>query len=151
MNITLYTTTSENNRVDKQLRNPISMTGKLKEESNVIDPVILFEVGNISGYNYCYIEDFGRYYFITEITSVRNGLWKVSLHVDVLFTYRTQIKKLSAVIDKQEGTNYTSDLYNDGSFRIREDNFIEVKEYSNGFNDAGEFILLTAGAISGGN
>ena len=151
MHITLYKTKSENNRVNKAIREPLPLEGTLKEECDVLNPVITFELTDPTVYNYVYIEEFHRYYFIDNIENIRNNLWKLSLKCDVLFTYRSGIKNLSAVIEKQEGTGYTTEYYNDGSFKVREDNFIEVYNYDNGFNDDGEFILLTAGAISGGS
>lgn len=151
MHITLYKTKSENNRVNKAIREPLALEGTLKEECDVLNPVITFELDDPTVYNYVYIEEFHRYYFIVNIDNIRNNIWRLSLKCDVLFTYRSGIKKLSAVIDKQEGTGYTTEYYNDGSFKVREDNFIEVHNYDNGFNDEGEFILLTAGAISGGS
>ena len=88
------------------------------------------------------------YNFIKDIRSVRNRIWQLELQVDPLYTYREQILKMSAVIDKQQGTSFSTELYNDGSFRTREDNFIETWDFDNGFNDTGTFILMTAGAIS---
>ena len=148
MKINLYKTTSENEKIDKQLKNKITLTGSLKNETDVINPTIIFEIENPTDYNYVYIEDFGRYYYITDFKSIRTGIWEVRMHVDVLFTYRSKIKALSAIIDKQQGSALTTELYNDGSFKVREDNFIEIVNYPSGFNDVGEFILLTAGAIS---
>ena len=151
MNITLYKNTSENERVDKSLTSSLSITGTLRDKTDVINPVVLIEIDNPSQLNYAYIDDFHRYYYINEITSVRKGLWSLSMHVDVLMTYRDAIKNQNAIIRKQYNTKYTSENYNDGSFRTKEENFTEIWNFDEGFNDTGEFILLTAGAISGGN
>lgn len=151
MDIIFYKTISEKNRVDKLLTEPFTLSGSLKAGSNLLSPSILVEANeDIAKYNYVYIEDFNRYYYIDTITNVKANLWNISLYVDVLFTYRNEIKNLPAIIEKQEGTKYTSENYNDGSFRVKEENFTEIIEFSNGFNSNGEFILLTAGAISGG-
>lgn len=152
MKITFYKTASETNRLTKALTLPVEFNGTLKDETDLLNPEITFEADvNLTGYNFAYIEEFGRYYFINGFTSVRNNLWRVSLHVDVLMTYRDGILQNDVIIDKQQGTNFSSEFYNDGSFAHREDVFIETHEYPYGFNDDGEFILLTAGAISGGN
>lgn len=148
MNIKLYKNFSEPNRVNKELELIKDMTGQLKEESNVINPIITIQADNPSHCNYCYIKEFSRYYFIRDIKSVRNKIWQLQLQVDPLYTYRDQILQMSAVIDKQQGTDFSTELYNDGSFRTREDNFIETWNFENGFNDNGTFILMTAGAIA---
>lgn len=147
MRFLLYKCTSENEKVDKTLTDELEMNGALKDESDVIDPDILIETENPTAYNYAYIPRFGRYYYVREITSVRTGLWRISLHVDVLYTYRTDIRNCFAIVNKQQSETYGTDLYNDGSFRVREDNFTELKSFPNGFNENGTFILLVAGAI----
>ena len=96
--------------------------------------------------NYCYIDELQRYYFISEMTSVRNGLWRVSLSVDVLESYKSDILNLSCIVDKQQNQSYNNYI-DDGSYVNRADSFIEIVNYQNGFNADGEFILLTAGAI----
>ena len=150
MIIELYKTSSEKNKIGKSLANKISLEGNLREQSNVISPVITIQVNNPTQYNYAKIPEFNRYYYITEMSSVRTGIWQISLSVDVLETYKEQIKGLKAVVDKQQGTNYSTELYDDGSFRYREDTFIETAKFQNGFSETGQYILLTAGAIAGG-
>lgn len=149
MKIKLYKNFSEPNRVNKELEEVKDMDGQLKEESNVINPIVTIQADNPSHCNYCYIREFSRYYFIKDIKSVRNRIWQLQLEVDPLYTYRKQILKSSGVIDKQQGTDFSTELFNDGSFNVREDNFTEVWNFSTGFNSNGEFILLTAGAIEG--
>lgn len=52
--------------------------------------------------NYVYIPDFNRYYFINDIISVRNNLWRINMHVDVLMSYQKQIKNLNAFVNRNE-------------------------------------------------
>lgn len=148
MNVKLYKNFSEPERVNKELELIKDMDGSLREESNVLSPVITIQADNPSRCNYAYIDTFGRYYFINEIEAVRTKIWRLHLQVDPLYTYRKQILKHTAVIEKQEGSKYSSELYNDGSYKTREDNFLELWEFPNGFSSSGNFILLTAGALS---
>lgn len=48
-------------------------------------------------FNYCYIPDFNRYYFI-ENWSWGDGLWTASCSVDVLATYKPQIGAMRAYV-----------------------------------------------------
>jgi hypothetical protein len=98
MKIILYTTADENIKVNKTLNNSKELYGTLREECSVINPIIEIESVNISNYNYCYIEDFNRYYFIIDIIAVNNKFWKITLHCDVLMSYADSIKKLEAKI-----------------------------------------------------
>ena len=90
MTIKFYQNSSEPIAVDKALLELIEVEGALRESSSIVDPILnvsdLYDyVGSI---NYAYIEEFDRYYFVKNITSVRENLWRMSLHVDVLYTYQ---------------------------------------------------------------
>ena len=87
MNITLYINNSEKNKIGKNLTNDFSLSGTLRDTTNIINPVILIELNEIGNYNYCYINEFNRYYFITDITVIRTGLFAISLIVDVLESF----------------------------------------------------------------
>ena len=52
--------------------------------------------------NYAYIPEFERYYFVTNIVNVRNNLWEVHFHVDVLQTYWNDYKYSPSVISRSE-------------------------------------------------
>lgn len=145
MVIDLYINSSENNRVNKVLSDKFEMSGTLRGETNVVNPEILIEHTNPTGYNYAYIPEFNRYYFINEFTSVRNGLWRVRLAVDVLETYKTQIKQIPAIIDKQQNKGNSNLYLNDGSYVIDSRSYNTILNFSGGFNNVGEFILITAG------
>ena len=145
MVIDLYINSSENNRVSKVLSGKFELTGTLRGETNVINPEILIEHTNPTGYNYAYIPEFNRYYFINEFTAVRNGLWRVRLAVDVLETYKTQIKQMPAIIDKQQNKGNSNLYLNDGSYVIDSRSYNTILNFSGGFNNVGEFILITAG------
>lgn len=145
MNITLYSQISERNCVMKTLGEPVlSLTGTLRNESSLIDPVILIEAdaATLAAVNYMYIDSFARYYFIRGIKSVRNGLVEISGHVDVLQTFWAQIKTNEAIIRRQ------SQLWNlninDGVLRAQADSIVETFEFPYGFG-ASSLILAVAG------
>ena len=144
MNIVLYSNASEINAVDKNITELTTLAGTLREQSSIIDPIItISDIGDyIGSMNYAYIPEFNRYYFITNIESVRNNLWKVSFHVDVLFTYRAAIRANSAIIERNEN-EYDLKL-NDGLFRTQQNPRIAQFPFPNGFNQW-NFVLAVAG------
>ena len=146
MQIKFYYNSSEKNKIGKSLSKELTMNGNLRDECSVISPTILVEHSNLSDYNYVYIPEFKRYYFITEMTIVRNNLWRISLKVDVLESFKSDILNLSCIVDKQQNQSYNNYI-DDGSYINRADSFVEISNYQNGFNSSGEFILITAGAI----
>ena len=146
MQIKFYYNSSEKNKINKSISRELTMDGNLRDECSVINPTILVEHSNLSNYNYVYIPEFKRYYFITEMTIVRNNLWRISLKVDVLESFKFNILNLSCIVDKQQNQSYNNYI-DDGSYINRADSYVEIANYPNGFNSSGEFILITAGAI----
>lgn len=69
-------------------------TGELNQDFLLTAPQIFFElpVNKAPVYNYAYIPDFNRYYFITA-WNFTAGLWLADMTVDVLASYKTQIGK----------------------------------------------------------
>ena len=144
MTLTLYFNATEHAALDKEITQLAELTGTLREECSIIDPVIL--VSGIDDYidemNYAYITEFGRYYFITNVEAVRKGLWRLYFHVDVLYTYRDAIRENSGIIERNEN-EYDLQL-NDGLFVTRQNPRIVQYPFGSGFN-TWNFVLGVAG------
>ena len=145
MTLTLYKNNSEQNAVTKSLTQVQTMTGTLRNGTSIIDPVILVsDVSDISGVNYCKIDEFNRYYFINNIKSVNNNLWELSCHVDVLQSFATEIRAQSGIVERQE--NYFNLYLNDGNtFQVYQNPQIATIKFPAGFTDA-SFIIAIAGS-----
>lgn len=76
----------------------------LKNGVDMLNPVFLIASNTMPKYSYLLFE--GKFYYITGVTSVRNGLWEVAASIDVLSTYKPNIKASSAYI--QYATNGNS-------------------------------------------
>lgn len=145
MIIKLQNTISEPNKIGKDITDILQIEGTLKEETSIIDPVILIKYEGTLNNNYMTIEEFGRSYFINNITSIRTGLWEISAHIDVLETYRDEIKENRAVIKRQE--NDWNLYIDDGTFKSYQNPLIYTRTFPNGFNETNnEFVLVVAGS-----
>lgn len=103
MNIFFYTSSAEPNSFPKVLGEAIRYQGELRDECDILNPVLTIEGLNPdTTFNYCYIPDFKRYYFITESSVVRTGLIQFNLHVDVLQSWSKEILELEAIISRNE-------------------------------------------------
>lgn len=83
-----------------------------RESVSVVNPIILIEDPNdaLIGYNYAYIADWGkRYYFISDMILVNNHLYELHLSIDVLATYRTDIRNSSQFV-MRSASNYNTNL-----------------------------------------
>lgn len=106
--LNLYKCADDPRVISKTLTNQISMSGTLRESCSVISPVITLENNtNISDYNYAYIPEFGRYYYITDITAITNKSWQIKLSVDVRKTYDTELRNIDVITNRAEkNANY---------------------------------------------
>lgn len=104
MTVTLYKMTDDSKVVSKTLNTQTQITlsdVKLKDGCSVLNPTLLLAQGNLSEYNYMYIADFGRYYYLKP-GNYRNGLWEVTGEVDVLMTYDVGIRALECTVLRNE-------------------------------------------------
>lgn len=143
-NIILQKNNSENNRVSKSVKTILTVSGELKEETSIIDPVIKIEcdLASVTGCNYLAIPAFERSYFVNNIRSIRNGLVEFACHVDVLSSFASQIRGNSAIVKRQENS---WNLYlNDGTFKIYQNPNVLTKAFPSGFTTQ-EYVLAIAG------
>lgn len=147
--ISLFKTASENNRVVKVITDEKHLSGELRNQTSVLNPSIRIEsADNISGYNYCYIPEFGRYYYIADITSVRTNCWVINLRCDVLMSYSSQIKALTPIIEREE-IGFKAGLI-DSDIPIDVNKKIEKYYFPNGFTKDIQYVLTTAGGATNG-
>ena len=94
MTIIFYKTLSKPNEINKVLQNSFKITGSFKTDTDVIKPIIKVlntTDFNIFNYNYCYISELKRYYFVEDISILADKLFFISLSLDVLYTYKNTI------------------------------------------------------------
>ncbi len=145
MTIILYTTNSEKNSLNKSLSSGNTFTGTLRTETSITIPEIMLESNsNLSGYNYAYIPEFGRYYFIRDIRSYRDKLWVISMRVDVLMSFKNAIKASKGILTDTQTTEKEYYLSDDSWVSTVKDK-TDIIAFSSGFNESGEYILITAG------
>lgn len=151
MEVKLYSMSCEKNVVNKASHITLvdTLQGTLREECSLLTPSIVIEIPstalyNINSFNYIYITEFNRYYYIKDVSSVRESLWRINLDIDVLYTYKDKILLHSALIDRQENTY--NDMLVDDKVCVSSDYDFEVIEIDNSvFTDAtsDESYLLT--------
>lgn len=97
MNVIFYTFNKRRNST-KQPLSGTTVTCVLKSPTSVHDPVLELAGAPNVAYDYAYIADFGRYYFVKDIVSEANGLSSYYLTEDVLATHKTEIGNTRAFI-----------------------------------------------------
>lgn len=148
MQITMYKNYSDNNVISKTLGQPLTLTGSLRNESNVINPTIRIEIDNPALCNYAYIPEFGRYYYITDMRSIRTNLWELSMHVDVLMSFADAIRALPVIVANAESDDSRYMTGEQWATTVKRKT--DVISFPSGLLDTGEFILITSGGIAAG-
>lgn len=145
MTIKLYVNQSDPKCVDKTLVSELDISGTARDPLNIVDPVIEVEgdiVSSIGQYNYMYIEDYARYYFINSITGDNYNLSTITAHCDVLSSSKQWLRSRLATITRNEK------LYNaylmDPDFNAYAYKNIVTKQFPTAIN-SDSIILMTVG------
>ncbi len=143
--IRLERNNSERERLTKDVQTIMTVSGVLKTETSIIDPVIMIEcdLDAVVNCNYMTIPAFGRSYFVNNIRSIRNGLVEFSCHCDVLSSFASQIRNNTAIIKRQE--NDWNLYLNDGTFKVYQNPNVLTRAFPSGFTTQ-EFVLAVAGS-----
>lgn len=107
--LTIYQNASEKIRVDKSdwLTFIANLDGTLRDVTRITTPTIRIEYSGLPNFNYVYIPQFQRYYFVNEIISVNKDIWDIGLSEDVLMSFRDEIRSQYAFVERNQ---YTFDV-----------------------------------------
>ena len=142
-NITFMNNQEELNKITKRPSSVTTLSGHLREETDIVNPVINIEYrGTLTNVNYMWIPEFHRYYFITKIESVRTGLWRVYGHCDVLKTYAEAILGTPCVVARNE-KQYNL-MLNDSYFKVYANPRLQVVNFPNKFSGY-SYVLVMKG------
>lgn len=148
MNLKIYYNISENNQLSKDITLISDLTGTLRDSSDIVNPRILIEADSIANGNYAYISQFNRYYYIKEVTSVRNGLLLLQLESDPLMSFKTDIKRLSVVLAESEQLAVDRYLPDERVWLTKVKDKTDIISFPYGLSANGDYILITAGGIA---
>ena len=139
----LYSTKAPNNSIGKVLENKTEFNIKFKAQADRTKPVVVLSSETMIDFNYAYIPDFNRYYFVESIEVTPNKIYNVTLRCDVLESFKEDIKKSSGVISQQtNGNNYFNSDY---QTEIKKE--VDVIKSNVTIDDVKATILCTIGGV----
>ena len=141
MTVIFYKYNGIKNKINKTLENGLTVNDVvIHNDFDITAFELLIKNNNFSSeYNYCYIQDLGRYYFIESVEKMNGTIYKIRLTVDVLKSFSTQIENINAVITKSENPD---DNFVDCE---KSENYTsEVINLTDNFNHSGNLILVTS-------
>lgn len=141
MTVIFYKYDSIKNKINKTLSNGLTINDVIiQNDFDITDFELLIKNTNFnSEYNYCYIQDLKRYYFIENVERMNGTIYKIRVSVDVLKSYANDIQNISAIITKSE--NPDNNFVN---CEVSENYTSEVIPLNDNFNHNGNLILVTS-------
>ena len=149
MTIYLYSIKEDRRKVTKitVATVPIdTLSAHCKADVNVLDPVLeVANSANLPNCDYFYVPDWNRYYFVTGLTVGAQRCY-LSGHVDVLQSYESDIRKIVAVIERQQSKSKGQLYMSDKMFKSEARKVIQIKKFNRQFNKgASSYVLATGG------
>jgi hypothetical protein len=141
MQIKLYNNTSPTNKLKKSITSVLDVSGALRGETDIVNPTIRIYAANLPYFNYAYIPEFKRYYYLRNVRAVRNDIFEISLQSDALMSF--DISNVTGVVT--ESQNLGSNYLNGRQFIRLVKSKTDIITFPNGLLDSGEYILITAG------
>ncbi len=146
MIMTLYNNKSDIREVTKNITALSTLQNVYcKDETDVENPIIVLDAIP-SNCNYCKINEFNRYYFLTDVTHV-NGLIETTWHSDVLMSFIPMLTQKECIL-KRCATIYDMYLKDDETL-IEAYTKTRVLPFPSGFDSSKqEFVLAVVGNTS---
>lgn len=145
ISLELYQNNSPPNYLQKSIVRLASYSGVWTTPTDIINPAIHCTgdpTALLAQINYFRVMEFGRYYFLTNITLGTAGDFVITGHVDVLSSWATKVRNLTGVVARQE---FDYNLYlDDGIFKSYQNSMVTYKKWPSGFSNP-SFILAVAG------
>lgn len=140
--INFYSYNGHPNTVNKRLGTFTAIEGDLRQTFDVLRPIVTLRKQTRPTFNYCYIPDLGRYYFVDRVSFEGNHAYDLALRVDVLKTYESEI--LAATGRVSESDNPDPHISNRDTVYRRTPNFEKVPFANTGLlNENGGIIMVT--------
>lgn len=140
--INFYSYNGHPNTVNKQLGEFTAIEGDLRQTFDVLRPTVTLRKQPRPTFNYCYIPDLGRYYFVDRVSFEGNNAYELVLRIDVLKTYESEI--LAATGRVSESDNPDPYISNRETIYKRTPNFDKVPFANTGLlNETGGIIMVT--------
>ena len=134
VNVQFGTTNDDPRKLNKTFTLGTTKSCYCKEPVDVFSPVFILDYAMAyNSYNYCYVADWNKYYFINSITLSQGGKTIIQCTEDVLNTYKTEIGQLRATVERTSDLNWVDTYLDDKSARLEQYSRDFVLEFSSPF------------------
>lgn len=143
MTITTYSNASEEHVLDKditKINDQVSVV--LKDDTNILTPTLITSQNISHNFNYIYISDFDRYYYVKNITYSQQRFY-IECAVDVLMSFNSEIKDLNVIANRS--SSYYNVYQKDDTIPFENRNVISTQNFPSGFNSQALILAVNGG------
>ena len=142
VNVQFGTTNDDAKSLHKQFAPLKTVSCYCKEPVDYFNPTfVLNYAAAYNSYNYCYVPDWNKYYFINSITLAQGEKTVIQCTEDVLKTFSTEIDEIRATAERTGDLNYV-DTYLPDNVPMKQYSRDFVLEFSSPFSTQNEVYIL---------
>ena len=154
MEIIFYHNMSDKRFLNKNITEQARVDNAILLDNNINVSAPHFRIKGITvnTYNYCYVPDFKRYYYINGVSAQYNNVYDISCDVDVLMSFKDSILNCRGILERSK--NQGNVLIADNNYNInRVDDTITNLAFSGcelttSSNATNCYLLLTFGGTN---
>ena len=150
MTIKTYRFLGDSRKVDKTLT-PVKTYSNavIVGDMSIHTPTISLQLDSFTdviNFNYIYIQELRRYYYVEESTIREDGFVQIRCRVDVLKSFKNDILASTQYIDRQQ--NKCTYQLPDGMYNIKSNRNLTIKNFGNVIIEPNaNFLLQTSGKV----
>ena len=140
--ITFYNNNSDRRCVNKNLTNAKTISGKIKSQytSSGISIDIDVSVAGITPFQFNYMKYDNKFYYIDNVDFVSQNIIRLNCSVDLLETYKAQILKQAAVLERSQ--NIYSRYIDDDKLVLNAYKRVQTKVFPVSFTPSSSYVIV---------
>lgn len=143
MELVLYQNLSDPNEYPKNLVTLATKRVVLLAEASVLKPQFMIS-DPIFTANYCYVPEFNRYYYITNIVALKNQAFNLNAKCDVLQSFFNEIKESPVIIKRSSKLDVLNSYIKDDRREFYQYDFRQYA-YLGTVGEPSSMIMVTVG------
>jgi hypothetical protein len=142
MEVLTYILSEDGHHIPKHYTPVGTLTGSVRDAVDIENPTIRVDHVDTDAFNYIYIPEFNRYYYVLDRVQVRTGITDLICHVDVLESFYRQFI-YSPMIASRSDSTYNK-FIPDGE-RVFQQDQLHIYKNLGGFSGDFSMIMVTVG------
>ena len=142
MEIITYSLTEDGHHIPKHYTTVGTLTGSVRDAVDIENPTIRIDHAGTDIFNYIYVPEFNRYYYVLDRVQVRTGITDLICHVDVLESFYRQFI-YSPMIASRSDSTYNKFIPDNE--RVFQQDQLHLYKTLGGFSGDFSMIMVTVG------